>query len=397
MADRPEVRDWMTDWDHMDPQWTADPYTIWDGIREAKCPIAHTRRYGGVYLPTRFADIRDIAYDTEHFSSRQVVVRETQPPETGGAPPITSDPPRHRIARMVLMPPFSPHEIKKLIPKTRALCDRLIDGFVDRDGFDGAADYAQHIPVHVIAHMVGLPEQDADQFRTWINLIVIDGVTDNAALGKGLSEITEYFAGYLEERRNNPGDDLISYLTQQTYEDGAPFKDNHVLGSLRLVLIAGIDTTWSAIGSTIWHLAQHPEQRRRLIDEPELMRAAVEEFLRAFSPVTMARLVARDREVNGCPMKAGQMLMLPFPAANRDPEVFERPDEVVLDRENSHRHAAFGIGIHRCIGMHLARMELTVAIEQLLKRVPDFRLNGETTWSRGAIRGPRSLPLAIGA
>ncbi len=395
MAERPPVKDWMTDWDHLDPQWTADPYPIWDEIRQSRCPIAHTERYGGVYLPTTFEDMREITNDTAHFSSRQVIVRETQPPDMGGAPPITSDPPRHRIARMVLMPPFSPHEIKKLIPKTRAICDDLIDNFADAGKFDGAVDYAQNIPVHIIAHMIGVPDSDADRFRRWINLIVVDGVVDDEALHRGLIEITDYFAGFLDERRQNPGDDLISFLIQQTYEDGEPFRDNHVLGSLRLLLIAGIDTTWSAIGSTIWHLAQHPDQRRRLVEEPQLLRNAVEEFLRAYAPVTMARLIVQDRELSGCTMKAGEMLLLPFPAANRDPAMFENPNEVILDRENSHRHAAFGMGIHRCIGMHLARMELTVAIEQLLKRIPDFRLDGATTWSRGAIRGPRSLPLAF--
>jgi cytochrome P450 len=395
MNHRRPVTDWMTDWDHMDPQWTQDPYKIWSEIRQADCPIAHTERYGGVYLPTTFADMREITNDTAHFSSRQVVVREAQPLVAGGAPPITSDPPRHRLARMVLMPPFAPHAVKKLIPMTRALCDDLIDNFADRGHCDGAVEYAQHIPVHLIAHMLGVPEDDADQFRAWINLILVDGITDDLSMNRGLLEITGYFADHLAARRRDPGEDLISYLAQQTYEDGEPFKDNHILGSLRLVLIAGIDTTWSAIGTTIWHLAQHPGQRRRLIGEPALMRQAVEEFLRAYAPVTMARLIVQDTEINGCPMKAGEMLMLPFPAANRDPAMFERPDDVILDREDAHRHAAFGMGIHRCIGMHLARMELTVAITRLLERIPDFRLAGETTWSRGAIRGPRSLPLAF--
>ena len=395
MTDRPTVTDWMTDWDHMDSQWTENPFTIWDQIRQEQCPIAHTERYGGAYLPTSFDDIKEIAYDTEHFSSRNVVVRAEQPINAGGAPPITSDPPKHRLARMVIMPPFGPHEIKKLIPRTRELCNELIDKFADRDTFDGAAEYSQHIPVHVIAHMLQLPESDADRFRGWIEQILIRGITDVGVMNQGLMEITEYFTEHVEARRNNPGDDLISYLTQQTYEDGEPFKPNHVLGSLRLILIAGIDTTWSAIGASIWHLAQNPQDRERLINEPELMRTAVEEFLRAYAPVTMARIIAKDKTVNGCPMKAGQMLLLPFPAANRDPKQFDRPDEVILDRPDAHRHAAFGMGIHRCVGMHLARMEITVALEELLKRIPNFALAGETTWSRGSIRGPRSLPLKV--
>jgi cytochrome P450 len=182
---------------------------------------------------------------------------------------------------------------------------------------------------------------------------------------------------------------------QFRYEDGAPFKENHVLGTLRLILVAGIDTTWSNIGASVWHLAQTPTDRKRLIDEPDLIASAVEELLRAFSPVTMARLVAKDKEVNGCLFKQGDMVLLPFPAANRDPSKFKDANKVILDRADN-RHAAFGLGIHRCIGAYLARMEMTVAIQQLLKRVPDFQLAGETTWSQGPIRGPRGLPIAIG-
>ena len=173
--------------------------------------------------------------------------------------------------------------------------------------------------------------------------------------------------------------------------DGEPWTPERVLGALRLLLIAGIDTTWSGIGASLWHLAKHPEDRQHLAAEPALMETAVEEFLRAYSPVTMARLVAADTEVSGCPMEEGQMILLSFPSANRDPEMFEDPDTVKLDRQPN-RHAAFGLGIHRCVGSNLARMEMKVAIEQWLRRIPDFTLNGAVTWSEGTVRGPRSLP-----
>ena len=140
-----------------------------------------------------------------------------------------------------------------------------------------------------------------------------------------------------------------------------------------LVLIAGVDTTWSAIGSSLWHLATHPEDRQRLVADPSAMPLAVEELLRAYSPVTMARVVTEDVEFEGCPMKAGDKVLMNFPAANRDPEVFEDADRVVLDRELN-RHVAFGSGIHRCAGSNLARMELRVAIEEWLRRIPEFRL-----------------------
>jgi cytochrome P450 len=180
-------------------------------------------------------------------------------------------------------------------------------------------------------------------------------------------------------------------------KDGQPLSDAHVQGSLRLLLIAGIDTTWSAIGSALWHLAKTPGDRERLIAEPELMPTAIEEFLRAFAPVTMAREVVKETEIGGCPIKPGNMVLLSFPAANRDPAVFPDADKVVIDRKQN-PHAAFGLGIHRCVGSNLARMEMTIAIEQWLKRIPDFRLDpaGKVAWSEGTVRGPRQLPMLFG-
>jgi cytochrome P450 len=391
LSTRPPVTDWTTDWDHLDPRWVEDPYPIWDELRR-KCPIAHTDRFGGVYLPTRYKDVRDIAYDTEHFSSRKVAIRETHPPYDRGAPPITSDPPRHRLARMVLLPPFTPQAIERIRPRTQAICNELIDAFIARGVCDAAVDYAQHIPVKVIAHMLGVPEGDGDRFRSWISAALQEGITDDEVLMRGLAEMTEYFRPYMVARRQRPGPDLISYLVQQQYPDGRSFTDNHVLGTLRLLLVAGIDTTWSGIGACIWHLAAHPEDRRRLVEDPSLMPTAVEELLRAYAPVTMAREVIEETEINGCPFKPGQMVMLSFPAANRDSEMFPDADKVIIDRKEN-RHAAFGLGIHRCVGSNLARMELTVAVEELLKRIPKFSLAGRVTWSEGSVRGPRRLPI----
>jgi cytochrome P450 len=161
-----------------------------------------------------------------------------------------------------------------------------------------------------------------------------------------------------------------------------------------LLLVAGIDTTWSAIGSAIWYLAGHAEDQRRLREDPGLWLTALEELLRAFAPVTMAREVVTDTSIAGCPIHAGDPLLLPFPAANRDPDAFERPDEVLLDRAHN-RHLAFGVGIHRCLGSTLARMEIMVSIQRLLARLPPFRLADPDAveWSTGQVRGPRVLPI----
>ena len=394
MSDRRPVTDWATDFDHLDPRWIEDPFTIWDELRQS-CPVAHTNRFRGVYFPTRYEQIRQIAYDTEHFSSRRIQVRETPPPLKSPAPPITSDPPHHRAARMILLPRFTPEAIDKLVPKTRMICNELIDRFADGERCDAALDYAQHIPVRVIAEMLDLPASDGEMFRGWVHGLIEEAIVDDAAMVRTIAEMTAYFQDQLERRRRSPGDDLISYLVAARI-DGVPLTDDHILGTLRLLLIAGIDTTWSGIGSCLWHLAKTPADRRRLVAEPALMPAAIEELLRAYAPVTMARLVAKDAVVDGCPYAKGQMVMLSFPAANRDPAMFADADKVIIDRKEN-RHAAFGLGIHRCIGSNLARMELTVAVEEFLKRIPEFRLADPkaVTWSEGAVRGPRRLPLAL--
>ena len=393
ISDHPPVTDWIHDFDHTDPRWTENPFPIWDELRAAS-PVVHTDRFLGCYMPTTYQAVREIANDTEHFSSRRVIVRDIRPEITATAPPITSDPPEHKPAKQLLLPPFTPDAMKKLEPRVRAICNELIDEFINDGKCDAAARYTRHIPVRAIAHMLGIAEKDGDLFIKWIHGILELGIKDDAALMSAVREMTEYFAAHLEQRKQNPTDDLISTLMKARDKDGEPLSDSHVLGSLRLLLIAGIDTTWSAIGSSLWHLAKTPADRERLVAEPELMPSAVEELLRAYSPVTMAREVIKETVISGCPIKPGNMVLLSFPAANRDPAMFPDADKVVLDRKEN-RHAAFGLGIHRCVGSNLARMEMMVAIEEWLKRIPDFRLDpaGQVTWSEGTVRGPRQLPM----
>jgi cytochrome P450 len=396
LSDHPPVTDWVHDFDHTDPRWTENPFPIWEELR-AECPVVHTKRFLGCYLPTTYEAVKQIAYDTEHFSSRRVIVRDVRPEQIGSSPPITSDPPEHKPAKQLLLPPFTPDAVKKLEPRVRAICNELIDEFIADGKCDAAARYTKHIPVRAIAHMLGIPERDSDLFIKWIHEILELGIKDIDVLMRAANEMAAYFVDHIEHRKTHPTDDLISTLMNARDKNGQPLSDSHVLGSLRLLLIAGIDTTWSAIGSSLWHLAKTPADRDRLVAEPELMPTAIEEFLRAYSPVTMAREVMKETVVSGCPIKAGNMVLLSFPAANRDPAMFADADKVVIDRKEN-RHAAFGLGIHRCVGSNLARMEMTVGIEEWLKRIPHFRLDptGQVTWSEGTVRGPRQLPMLFG-
>jgi cytochrome P450 len=401
-AERARVSDWATDFDHTDPQWVADPYPIWAELR-AGCPVAHTDRYGGTWLPVRHEDVAAVAYDTEHFTSRSVVVSEVRPgPDDlpapiGLAPPITSDPPFHALARRLLLPAFAPKPIEALEPFTRELCVELLDATAGKPQIDAAVDYAQHIPLRVIVRMLGFPQEDADVFRRFIRMVLedVDQSAEERQAVVDEGELDVYMDARIAEHLANPQDDLTSFLLNAEL-DGNKLDPDHVRGTMVLLMIAGIDTTWSAIGASLWHLAQNPADRQRLAAEPELMPTAVEEFLRAYAPVTMARLVAKDFDFQGRAMKEGDWLLLPFPAANRDPEFFADADEVLIDREEN-RHSAFGLGIHRCIGSNLARMELRVALEEWMRRYPDFELvdPAVVTWSAGQVRGPRTIPVRI--
>jgi cytochrome P450 len=404
MAHTAPVSDWASDFDVLDQRYVADPFSIWDDLRSS-CPIAHTDRRISSWLPTRYEDVTAIAHDIEHFSSLRVAVipgaEDDEPDENYegpdlqyGLPPISADPPLHTWTRRLLLPWFSHKRVESYVPMTRDLCRGLLDGFAGLGRADAAAGYAQQIPVRVIAHILGVPADMSDTFTGWVRDI-LEFADDPDRRQHGAEGLLNYFIEQVEFRRHAPGDDLLSELLH-TEVEGKPMDDGIILGIAALVLIAGVDTTWSAIGSSLWHLATHPDDQKRLVAEPELMPLAIEELLRAYSPVTMARLVTADYEYGGCPMKEGDKVLMNFPAANRDPEAFDHPDEVQLDRAHN-RHVAFGSGIHRCAGSNLARMELQVAVEEWLLRIPSFSLEEgkEIAWAGGQVRGPRILPVVF--
>jgi cytochrome P450 len=368
--------DWLSDYDIFDPQFVRDPYPVMSSIRESECPVAHSDRWGGSWMPTRYDDVVAAAQEYDIFTSRNIIVvppptGQTEGPYAGvAAPPITSDPPEHHWHRRTILPTFAPQAVASEA--------------------DAAADYAQQIPVRVIAAMLGVPLEMADEFTSWVRGVLEIGLTDPKVRLESRMKILGFFRAQLDDRKANPRqDDLITELLD-TEVDGRPVSEDYVMGVCNLMLVAGIDTTWSAIGSSLWHLAQHPEHRRQLREQPEIWPTALEELLRAYSPVTMARIVDRDTEFQGCPMHAGDRVLMSFPAANRDPRQFESPDEVILDREHN-RHVAFGSGIHRCAGSNLARLELRVALQTWLQRIPDFELPdpAAVTWAGGQVRGPR--------
>jgi cytochrome P450 len=393
------VEDWAEDFEIFDDGFVRDPYPVWKDLRDQGCPFARTERRQVTYMPTTFEGVRAVAGDVEHWSSFSVTVTPTPTAydDEGNRlrSVITTDPPDHTRERRLMLPFFSPKSVERYREHTQELCRRLIREFVEEGRADLAEQYARQIPPRIIAAILGIDPEMADEFTTWVQGVLELGLQDDDIREHYAEIIRNFFVGEIKDRMENPGDDLISFLLGAEI-DGRPVGMHVIRGNVGLMLIAGIDTTWSSIGSALWHLATHPEDRRRLVDEPELIPTAVEEFLRAYSPVTMARVATMDTTLGDREVKAGERVVLTFPAANRDPAVFEDPEEIVIDREQN-RHIAFGAGIHRCLGSNLARMEMNVAIEEFLTMIPEFEVDDpeQVTWAGGQVRGPRHIPVTF--
>ncbi len=395
-TDHAPVRDWVNDWDWLDDQWGSNAIDIWNDVRE-QCPMASTERYGRAFMPVTMDAVSQVAHDTENFSSIWVNVSRPDAPRRP-APPITSDPPDHAEHRKLLLGPFSPKKIQQMEDEMRAYCRDLIADLDGLDQVDAAERYTQHIPVHGICQITGIPEGDADLFRDWIHRNFQLAPRDNTVRMQVMTEMSAYIDGILKDRLENPNGDMLTDIANAEI-DGEPVDWELKLGYVRLLIIAGIDTTWSALGSGLWHFAQHPDQVARLVEvdnDDLLWQTASEEVLRYYAPVTMARKVIADTEVAGCPVHTGDQMLLTFPAANHDPEAFENPEEFQIDRARN-RHVAFGLGVHRCLGSNLARLEMLVGMQEWIRAFPNFSLDpdGVTTWANGQVRGPRNIPVLL--
>ena len=390
------VADWVNDWDWLDDQWGENAIDIFNSVRE-QCPIASTERYGRSFMPVTMDAAKTIANDTEHFSSWRVSISMPGTPAFP-APPITSDPPDHLGQRKVLLQSFSPKNIASLEDEMRCYARELIAELDGLDAVDAADVYTQKIPVHGICVLTGAPESDADLYLDWIyrNFQIAPRKPEERI--KVNEEMSTHLDALLRDRLENPRGDMLTMIANAEI-DGEEVPWELKTGYVALLIIAGIDTTWSALGSGLWHFAQHPDEVAQLVDSPNdslLWQTASEEVLRYYAPVSMARQVVKDVEVAGCPMRAGEQTLINFPAANHDPEAFENPEEFQIDRMRN-RHVAFGMGIHRCVGSNLARLELLVGLQEWIKAFPRYTLDParETLWANGQVRGPRNIPVLL--
>ena len=379
-----------------------DPYPIYAVLRE-RDPV-HRSRLMNAWLFSRHGDIDMILRDHQRFGNdpRKGTLNRRQQKSLPADEDFTMlflDPPDHKRLRALVNKAFTPKAVNALEPHIRSLLQGLLDDIDDPAGFDLMQAIAQPLPVIVIAEMLGVPPEDRARFKVWSDQRarvlepMIDAREREVAEAANRS-LNDYFMPIIKERRQAPKDDIVSALAQAE-EEGDRLTEREMLNMLRLLLIAGNETTTNLIGNGVLALLRHPDQLQRLRDDPSLIPSAVDELLRFDSPVqTDFRRVLEDCEVNGFPLKQRENIVVLLGAANRDPDVFDRPDELDVGR-GDRSHLSFGRGIHHCLGAPLARLEGRIVLEMLLERFSQISLHDERPRFRNSIvlRGLESLPL----
>jgi cytochrome P450 len=328
----------------------------------------------GYWVFTRNEMIVDALQRPEIFSSTATVPTIPEPPYQWI--PLMVDPPYHAKWRKLLGGWFSPGRIASLEAPVRERCAKLVDSIVALGECDFVADFASQFPTIIFLQIIGLPVEQLDQFMEWEDKILhLNSETDPDYSGMmaAMDQVTKHFAELIADRRNDPhsrGDDIISAAIDWTI-DGEPVSDKDLLSCMLMLFMAGLDTVASQLSFLFRHLATVPTDRQRLLADPTLIPAAVEEMLRSYSITRIGRKVTQDIDFHGCSLKAGDMVAMPLAFASRDEDVIEDATEVKIDR-GVFRNVAFGAGPHRCLGSHLARRELVVAVEEWHKRIPEY-------------------------
>jgi cytochrome P450 len=351
-------------------------------------PICVTGVGRGMWYVTTSEDVRTVFQDYSRFTTSFDY-------SAGGDMarrmlPLELDPPDHNKYRSLLAPLFAPKSIDRLEASIRATCDSILDGIVDRGECDFPRDFARTLPGTVFMQLMGLPIERREEFFEWEETF-FHGETheERRATGKAIEAV---LADLVEERRVNPQDDLMSMLVHGRFSDGTPIPYEDVMDMCWLLYIAGLDTVHAGLGHAFRYLGEHADRRDELVADHSLINPAVEELLRWHSWVNPARTVREDCELHGIKLKRGEKIGALAAVADRDPDVYEDPDGVNVHRDRNF-HWAFGGGPHRCVGSHLARREIAIAIEAWVTRIPDFHVPPEECPSiRYATLGMFSLP-----
>ena len=325
----------------------------------------------GAWVVTHYEDIARVYQDADLFSTKGAAAFQKMVGETWDCIPLGKDPPEHTKYRLLLNPHFSPKAIALLDDKIRAGVRSLIDGFADSGRVDAAYEFARIYPVRVFLDLMGFPASMLEQFLRWEKAILHnDGDIANAQ--KTLTELLAYLRDLIGQERQNPGPNLLGKIVTGEV-DGRPMDDDEVIGTVFFLWLGGLDTVASTTSLILRRLAVNPQLQQTLRDNPDMLPEAIEEFLRVHPLVNSQRVIKKDFEWYGHTLKAGDWIMCMNTAGNFDPQEFESPREIKLDRQPN-RHFSLAGGPHRCLGSHLARRELRVALEEWLSRIPQFRL-----------------------
>lgn len=405
-------------WDPFDPAWRADPYAVYAELRERN-PVHRSPL--GFWVFTRHADCLAVLRDRRSSSDartadpeRLSALRSIDPGDLSGgaseilaemAPFLFRDPPDHTRLRGLVQKAFTPRVVEGLRPRIAEICEELVSDMLERGEADLVADFAYPLPVQIIVEMLGVPAEDHERFRDWSDALARgldpDFLLPEAAVHErlaGILNFVQYFAGLINERRDRPGDDLLSKLIQAE-EQGDALSQGELLSTCILLLVAGHETTVNLISGGALALMEHPDEQARLRADQRLMRVAVEEMLRYVSPVQLTGRVASEAmEVGGVELAPGEFSMLLIGSANHDPDAFEQPEHFDVGR-NDNPHLGFGFGLHHCLGAPLARLEAQIALDTLLRRVPTLELRADSLAHKDNIvlRGLASLPVGLRA
>ncbi len=370
----------VVDFDVYDPALAAPKDVFQQRVQElaAVGPVVYSPHYGGHWVVTQYKEVAEVLRDPARFSSYP---NNLVPHGFGKFIPLEYDPPLHTVLRHALQPLFNPNRMNALEPQIRAIVTELIDGFAARGSAEYISEFAHELPARVFLALMGWPLQDAPMFTeaTDTTLHGVPGGTEEesaAARAAAAARMMNYFGAVVTDRRNRSVDasDVTASIINSYIEiDGEvrQFTDEELCNIFMLLLIAGLHTTQGSLAWGIIHLAAHPDQRATLVADPSLIPAAVEEVLRMEAAVSMGRRVVHDTELGGVRLRAGDQMLVMLAGANRDGREFDNPDDVQVSR-TPNRHLSFGTGPHRCLGSHLARVELRIAFEELLRRLPDI-------------------------
>ena len=374
------------------PEFLSDPYKFFARMHEKFPPIFYdVGPFGNAWVMTKHEDALFALRHAEYFSNEDATPFPRDPEDYFYFIPIEIDPPDHRKYRNIVDPIVSPQGVLKLETRIRALANELIDDIIDKGECEFDEVFGRPLPVLVFLDLMGLPRDMSDTFVSWAMALLHSN--DRAIMGETLKTIGAYLKIAIAEKEANPDDGLISRIAHAEF-DGKKISEKEAYGFVVFLFIAGLDTVFATLNNMWVWLAENPDRRQEIIDNPDNINAQVEELLRVRSVTFSGRTVAQDVEIRGVQLKKGDKITSILPACNFDPDVFPNPSEVDFHRPKK-IILAFTVGVHSCMGAHLARLEIKIALQEWLKRIPDFKMKpgAETIYRPGGVIGPESVPL----